>query len=73
MTSALRTCVDLATLLVCCNLFSRTMQPDVIVVTSAAPSARTAAAAGDLPALARLSAAAPEFMDREARACDFEE
>ena len=29
----LRACIDLVTLLVCCNLLARTSQPDVIVLT----------------------------------------
>lgn len=70
----LRACIDLVTLLVCCNLLARTSQPDVIVLThtNAPSSAHTGAAGangggGDLPALTRLSTAVPTgvAMDRE--------
>lgn len=73
----LRACIDLVTLLVCCNLLARTSQPDVIVLTHAggAPSSAHTGAAGangggDLPALTRLSTAVPTAvaMDREALA-----
>jgi len=46
----LRACVDLVTLLVCCNLLARTSQPDVIVVTQAPPHTG-AAGGGAMPAL----------------------
>jgi len=72
----LRACIDLVTLLVCCNLLARTSQPDVIVLThtNAPSSSHTGAAGanggGDLPALTRLSTAVPTAvaMDREALA-----
>ena len=73
----LRACIDLVTLLVCCNLLARTSQTDVIVLTHAggAPSSAHTGAAGangggDLSALTRLSTAVPTAvaMDREALA-----
>ena len=61
----LRACIDLVTLLVCCNLLARTSQPDVIVVTQA-PS-HTGAAGGAMPALLCNPSAVPTSpaMDRE--------
>jgi len=62
----LRACVDLVTLLVCCNLLARTSQPDVIVVTQAPPHTG-AAGGGAMPALLCNPSAAPTSpaMDRE--------
>lgn len=61
-----RGCIDLLTLLVCCNLLSRTSQPDVIVVTQAAPHTG-AARSGAMPALLCNPSAVPTSpaMDRE--------
>ena len=66
----LRACIDLVTLLVCCNLLARTSQPDVIVVHTGT-SSHTGTA---LPSLTHLSSAVPTSvaMDREA-AMDREE
>lgn len=65
MANAVRACIDLATLLVCCNLLARTSQPDVIVVTQAPP--HTGAAGGAMPALLCNPSAAPTSpaMDRD--------
>lgn len=62
----LRACIDLVTLLVCCNLLARTTQPDVIVVSHAAPH-HTGAAGGAMPALLCNPSAAPTSasIDRE--------
>ena len=65
----LRACIDLVTLLVCCNLLARTTQPDVIVIS---PTSASAGGEGDLPPLTRLTttngraAPAPVGMDRAA-------
>ena len=65
MANAVRACIDLVTLLVCCNLLARTSQPDVIVVTQAVP--HTGAAGGAMPALLCDPSAAPTSasIDRE--------